>query len=82
MKRVYTVRPIWDEETATYSVESDIDGLFIETKTVEEAREVVLDVAPDLIVHNHMSDKDRANADLSAILPLIVFLPEHEREAA
>lgn len=55
MKRVFTVEAIWDDEAKVFYSESDISGLHIETKTLEEFEEVMNDVAAELIVANHMS---------------------------
>lgn len=54
MKRVFTVEAIWDEEAKVFYSESDISGLHIETRTLEEFEEVMNDVTAELIVANHM----------------------------
>ena len=50
----FYVTPVWDAEHRIYRSESNIcPGLHVEAPTLEEFQEVVLDVAPELIVTNH-----------------------------
>lgn len=56
-----------DENRHWYVVHSDIPGMFIETQTLDEAVEVILDVAPDLVETNLPA----YTGDLNAI-PVIV----------
>ena len=49
----YYVTPVWHAEHRMYRSESNIAGLHIEAPTLEEFQEVVLDVAPELIVANY-----------------------------
>ena len=48
----YHVTPVWDAEHRIYRSVRNIAGLHIEAPTLEEFQEVVLDVAPELIVAN------------------------------
>ncbi|WP_137132405.1 DUF1902 domain-containing protein [Rhizobium sp. FY34] len=63
-KRAYSVKAHWDDEAHVFYSESDIDGLHIEASTIEEFEEVMLDAAIELIVANHISTDDLANAIL------------------
>jgi predicted RNase H-like HicB family nuclease len=46
----YVVLAQWDEQDSVWYVKaSDIPGLFVEAETLEEFREIVYDVAPELI---------------------------------
>jgi Domain of unknown function (DUF1902) len=53
MKKTFFIRAVWDPEAGVFYSESDIFGLHIEAKTVDEFEEVMRDVAADLIVSNH-----------------------------
>lgn len=54
----FFVRAVWDEGAGVFRSESDIIGLHIETDTIGEFREVLLDMAPELILTNHISGDD------------------------
>lgn len=71
--RSFFVRAIWDPEGNLFYSESNIIGLHLETQTFEEFEEVLMDVAPDLIVANHLSDADLANTPLRDLVPAIVI---------
>lgn len=73
MKRVFTVEAIWDDEAKVFYSESDISGLHIETKTLEEFEEVMNDVAAELIVANHMSAEQIASVPLRDLVPTIIW---------
>ena len=50
----YKVVVGWDAEKGVFFVvESDIEGLWAEARSFEELLDVIRDVAPDLIAHNH-----------------------------
>jgi hypothetical protein len=72
-RRAFFVRSIWDDEAHVYVSESDIFGLHIETKTIEEFEEVLFDAAADLVMANHVSPDDLANKPLRDIMPAIVW---------
>jgi hypothetical protein len=60
VKRSFYVRAIWDPEAKVYYSESDIWGLHIEAATVDQFEEVMMDVAAELIVANHLSPEKPA----------------------
>ncbi len=70
MKRTFTVAARWDDEAGVYYSESDIEGLHIETATVEEFEAVMREVAADLIMANHVSELDLANNSIRDHIPL------------
>ncbi|MGH6949275.1 MAG: DUF1902 domain-containing protein [Vitreimonas sp.] len=48
----------WDEENRKFFiVESDVEGLWLEKPTFEALVDAIRDVAPDLIAHNHGTQK-------------------------
>lgn len=55
MKLRYFVTAIWDEEGQVYYSKSDIHGLHIEAETLDEFESLIVDLAPDLIIENHLS---------------------------
>jgi hypothetical protein len=71
--RSFYVRAVWDPEEKIFFSESNIIGLHLETPTFEEFEEVLMDVAPDLIVANHLTDADLANKPLRDLVPAIVI---------
>lgn len=58
MKRVFAVKAIWDDEAQVFYAQSDIEGLHIEAASLDEFEEIMLDVAPELIMVNHRSASD------------------------
>ena len=71
----FFVRAVWDEGAGVFRSESDIIGLHIETDTVGEFREVLLDVAPELILTNHISGDDLLAKPLKDIILRPFFVP-------
>ena len=55
------------------------EGLHIEAVTIAEFEEIMMDVAPDLIVTNHLSAPDIAEHPLKDLIPAILWQrPETE----
>ena len=72
MKRhVFIVKALWDKEAKVFYSESDIDGLYIEAKNLKEFEEIMMDLAPDLILANHFSKRDNSSASLADMIPAI-----------
>ena len=51
----FFVKAVWDEEVKVFCSDSDIIGLHIEAETIEEFREILVDIAPELVLANHVS---------------------------
>ena len=79
-RRSFTVRANWDPEAGVFYSESDIIGLHIEARTLEEFEDVLFDVASELVVANHLSAEDLASKPLKDVLPAIVW--ERPRKVA
>mgnify|MGYP000374333524 CR=1 FL=1 len=79
-KRSFFVRVVWDPEIRRYYAESDIAGLHIEAATVDQFEEVMMDVAADLIVANHLTTEELANTPVQDLIPTIVW--ERPKEVA
>ncbi len=52
-KHEFYVKAVWDEEANVFYTDSNIKGLHIETKTIEEFADLVKEFAPELIFNNH-----------------------------
>ena len=72
-KKAFRVKAIWDAEAEVFYSESDIEGLHIEAANLEEFEAVLLDVAPDLIVANHMSESETRKHAVRDLIPTIVW---------
>jgi hypothetical protein len=79
-RKAFTIRAIWDDEAGVYYSDSDIIGLHVEAKTLDEFEEVIFEFASELIVANHLSADDVAGKPLKDILPAIVW--ERPRQVA
>ncbi len=73
MKRTFYVKALWDDEVNVWYSESDIFGLHIETKTLDEFEEVMNEFAAELIVANHMSAEDLAQNSIKDLLPTVIW---------
>ena len=73
VKRSYFVRAFWDADAHVFCSESDIKGLHIEAETLEEFEHLVHELAPDLIVENHIQRDDLAKTPLRDLIPSIVL---------
>jgi hypothetical protein len=73
MKKTFYVRALWDDEAKRFYSESDIDGLHIETDTVDEFEEVMKDVAAELVLSNHYSAEELASIPLKDLTPIILW---------
>ncbi|MEO1749299.1 MAG: DUF1902 domain-containing protein [Pseudomonadota bacterium] len=74
MPRTYTVRAIWDAEAEVWLSESDIDGLHIETASLDEFQSILSDVGAELVAANHTTDADISGSSLRDLIPAIVFV--------
>lgn len=72
-KRTFFVKAVWDDEAKVFYCQSDIIGLHVEAATVDEFEAVVLDVAVELIVANHISAADLAEKPISELIPVILW---------
>lgn len=76
-KRRFVVSALWDEDAKVFYSESDIVGLHVEAATFEEFEEIVLDIAPELIIENHLKP-DLQTLSLRDLIPSIVLnRPQH-----
>lgn len=73
MKRSYFVTAVWDSEAQVFYSESDIKGLHVEADTLEAFESLVVDLAPDLIIENHMNPVELGTTPLREMIPSIVI---------
>ncbi|MEG9861738.1 MAG: hypothetical protein V6Z81_04450 [Parvularculales bacterium] len=59
----FYVEAHWDDENKLFYSISNIQGLNIETDTLEEFEEVVLASASELVYVNHISKREKENVD-------------------
>jgi len=67
----FFVKAVWAEEAKVFCSDSDIVGLHIEAETIEEFREILVDVAPELILANHVTNDDLLTKPLRELVPVI-----------
>lgn len=72
-KRIFNVTARWDDEAKVFYSDSDIIGLHIEAKTIEEFEDVMMDVAPGLVIANHVSKDELASLAPEDIIPAILW---------
>lgn len=73
MRRMYSVRAIWDDDARVFYSESDIEGLHIEADTLDEFQTLIAEHAPELIIANHLKASDIARMSLGDLIPAIVL---------
>ena len=81
-QRNFTVRAVWDEEAGVYYSDSDIVGLHIEAATLDEFEALMRELAPELIVANHISKPDLVSTPLQDLIPTILWERPAERHKA
>jgi hypothetical protein len=52
--RMFSVTAHWDDEVKIFYSDSDIIGLHIEARTIDEFESVMMEVAPGLVIANHV----------------------------
>ena len=80
-QRSFIVRALWDAEADAWVSESDIVGLHIETPDLDAFEALMMELAPELIIANHMSAEDLAGKPLKDLVPAI-FWQRPDRAAA
>lgn len=72
-KRMFSVTAHWDDEAKVYYSESDIIGLHVEAATIEEFEAVMMDVAPGLVIANHVTKAELASTAPEDLIPAILW---------
>ncbi|MEO1312796.1 MAG: DUF1902 domain-containing protein [Pseudomonadota bacterium] len=71
--QAFTVRAVWDETAKVFVSESDIIGLHIEAKSLEEFKAVLDECAIGLVIANHLTPHDIASKTVAELIPTIVW---------
>jgi Domain of unknown function (DUF1902) len=83
MKRTFYVKAVWDDEAKVWYSETDIEGLFINAKDLDEFEEVVNEFAGDLILENHWRRDSVPDDLMKSTVPIILWQrPNASRQAA
>ena len=69
--KTYTVRAVWDDEAKVWTCESDIIGLHVEAKTLEEFESLVDEFAAELIATNHLTEAEINSSSIRDLIPAI-----------
>jgi Domain of unknown function (DUF1902) len=83
MKRTFYVKAIWDDEAEVWISETDIEGLFINAKNLDEFEEVVNEFAGELILENHWKRENVPLDVIGSTVPIVLWQrPIATRQAA
>ena len=67
----FFVKAVWDDEAKVFYSDSDIVGLHVEAETLERFHEILVDIAPELILSNHVTNEDLLTKPLKDLIPTI-----------
>lgn len=73
IKRMFSVTAHWDDEAKVFYSDSDIVGLHIEAQTIEEFESVMMEVAPGLVIANHVSKAELESSAPEDLIPAILW---------
>jgi Domain of unknown function (DUF1902) len=83
MKRTFFVKAIWDDEAKVWISDTDIEGLFINAKDLDEFEDVVNEFAGELVLENHWRNEKVPSEVIGSTVPIILWhRPEDTRKAA
>ena len=77
----FYVKALWDDEAGVFYSESDIVGLHIEAATIEDVVATMEELAPQMVVENHVSKQDIAKKSLLEMISSIIFQPPNHGSA-
>lgn len=72
-KRVFNITAEWDDVAKTFYSVSDIIGFHIEAVDLETFEDLMMDLAPGLIVTNHIEAADIQNGRPEDLIPTIFW---------
>ena len=75
MKRTFYVKALWDSEARVWYSETDVEGLFIETATLEEFEEIMPELARDMIFANHTSAPELESKSPEDLFATVTWIP-------
>ena len=83
MKRTFYVKALWDDEANIWYSETDIQGLFINAKDLDEFEEVINEFAGELVLENHWRQEQLTEDMIQNTVPIILWQrPSQTRQAA
>ena len=83
MKRTFYVKALWDDEAKVWYSETDIEGLFINSKDLDEFEIVINEFAGDLVLENHWKHENVSFDLITTTVPIILWQrPIESRQAA
>lgn len=71
----FYVKALWDDEAEVFYSESDIVGLHIEAATIDDFVSTMEELAPQMVVENHVTKQDFAKKSLLEMMSSIIFQP-------
>lgn len=71
----FYVKALWDDEAEVFYSESDIVGLHIEAATIDEFVSVMEEMAPQMVVENHVTKQDLGKKSVLDMISSIIFQP-------
>jgi hypothetical protein len=75
MKRTFYVKALWDSEANVWYSQTDIEGLFIETKTLTEFEEIMPELARDMILANHGPKPNQTEISPQELFATVTWIP-------
>jgi hypothetical protein len=83
MKRTFFVKALWDDEAKVWYSDTDIQGLFINAKNLNEFEDVINEFAGDLVLENHWRHDQISEELMKSTVPIIIWQsPSIARHAA
>ena len=73
IKRIFSVTAHWDDDAKVFYSQSDIVGLHIEAQTIEQFEDIMMSVAPGLVMANHVSRDELATTAPEDLIPAILW---------
>jgi len=74
-KKTFTVHALWDDDAKVFCSESNIIGLHIEADTLEQFEKIMDELAPELIIANHVTRAEQLRTNLSDLIPSFRYTP-------
>ena len=62
---------VWDEDAGLFYSDSNIVGLHIEAETIEEFQAIALDLGPEMLLANHVTNGDLLTKPLKHLISVI-----------
>ena len=67
----FHITAVWDEDSGVFYSDSNIVGLHIEAETIEEFLAIAIDLGPEMILANHVTNDDLLTKPLKDLIPVI-----------